>query len=103
MVTEQLFSSDFAIKVLQEDADRIKLLIRNQTNSLCISQCKAFEEVVDTQMYGFSRQVFFAEKVGILKRGEGQQMLSELEAELNRLYTELYETRQDLTDAGWEA
>ena len=54
-------------------------------------------------MYGFSRQVFFAEKVGILKRGEGQQMLSELEAELNRLYTELYETRQDLTDAGWEA
>ena len=59
-------SSDFAIKVLQEDADRIKLLIRNQTNSLCISQCKAFEEVVDTQMYGFSRQVFFAEKVGIL-------------------------------------
>ena len=25
-------SSDFAIKVLQEDADRIKLLIRNQTN-----------------------------------------------------------------------
>lgn len=55
-------SSDFAIKVLQEDADRIKLLIRNQTNSLCISQCKAFEEVVDTQMYGFSRQVFFAEK-----------------------------------------
>ena len=41
-------SSDFAIKVLQEDADRIKLLIRNQTNSLCISQCKAFEEVVDS-------------------------------------------------------
>ena len=30
-------------------------------------------------------------------------MLSDLEAELNRLYTELYETRQDLTDAGWEA
>lgn len=96
-------SSDFAIKVLQEDADRIKLLIRNQTNSLCISQCKAFEEVVDTQMYGFSRQVFFAEKVGILKRGEGQKMLSELEAELNRLYTELYENRQVMTDAGWEA
>ena len=26
-------------------------------------------------------------------------MLSELEAELNRLYTELYENRQDMTDA----
>lgn len=96
-------SSDFAIKILNDDAKRIKLLIQNQHNSLCISQCKAFEEVVDTQMYGFSRQVFFAERIGILKKGEGQQMLSDLEAELNRLYTELYENRQETNETSKEA
>ncbi|MEO1770715.1 MULTISPECIES: DUF1507 family protein [Enterococcus] len=96
-------SSDFAIKILNDDAKRIKLLIQNQHNSLCISQCKAFEEVVDTQMYGFSRQVFFAERIGILNKGEGQQMLSDLEAELNRLYTELYENRQETNETSKEA
>ncbi|MCG6527807.1 DUF1507 family protein, partial [Vibrio parahaemolyticus] len=37
-----------ALNLLLEDAERIKRLIRNQENSLCIAQCKAFEEVVDT-------------------------------------------------------
>ncbi|GCF94561.1 UPF0358 protein [Enterococcus florum] len=91
-------SSDFALKILNDDAERIKLLIRNQQNSLCISQCKAFEEVVDTQMYGFSRQVFFAERIGILEKGRGQQMLSDLEAELNGLYTEIYENQQEISE-----
>lgn len=98
-------SSDFAVKILTEDANRIKLLIRNQHNSLCISQCKAFEEVVDTQMYGFSRQVLFAERIGVLKHGEAQQMLSDLEQELNQLYTELYENRNidNIESTSWEA
>ena len=43
-------SKKFAIQLLEDDAERIKMLIRNQKNSLCISQCKAFEEVVDTQL-----------------------------------------------------
>ncbi|MBV7390279.1 DUF1507 family protein [Enterococcus alishanensis] len=97
-------SSKYAVELLLEDANRIKLLIRNQHNSLCISQCKAFEEVVDTQMYGFSRQVLYAEKIGVLKRGEGQKMLSALEADLNQLYTDLYENRsQDSLESSWEA
>ncbi len=39
-------SKKLAIQVLNDEAERIKRLIRNQNNSLCISQCKAFEEVV---------------------------------------------------------
>ena len=50
-------SNEFAVQVLKDESERIKRLIKNQKNSLCISQCKAFEEVVDTQMYGFSQQV----------------------------------------------
>lgn len=95
-------SSQFALEVLMEDAERIKMLIRNQKNSLCIAQCKAFEEVVDTQMYGFSRQVTYAIRLGIISREDGNQILSDLERELNHLYNEVYEETQDRVDLGKE-
>lgn len=92
-------SPEFARTILIKEADHIKLLIKNQKNSLCISHCKAFEEVVDTQMYGFSRQVVFAEQLEIISQEEGTQLLSELESELNRLYSDVYEQRQEYSDA----
>ncbi|MDH6364221.1 uncharacterized protein YlaN (UPF0358 family) [Enterococcus sp. PF1-24] len=88
-------STQLALELLMEDADRIKMLIRNQKNRLCISQCKAFEEVVDTQMYGFSRQVTYAARLGIITKEHGNQLLSDLEKELNNLYNEVYEETQD--------
>ncbi len=87
----EIISKELAMKLLLEDAERIQMLIRNQKNNLCISQCKAFEEVVDTQMYGFSRQVTYAIRLGIITEAEGQKLLSELEKSLNNLYTEVYE------------
>ena len=93
-------SKKLAIQVLNDEAERIKRLIRNQNNSLCISQCKAFEEVVDTQMYGFSRQVGFAVRIGV--KNEGQLMLSELERELNQLYSEVYQENYDKKEVGKE-
>ncbi|EOT29740.1 YlaN family protein [Enterococcus saccharolyticus] len=84
-------SPELALDLLVQEADRIRMLIRNQKNSLCISQCKAFEEVVDTQMYGLSRQVTFAIRLGIVANEVGQQLLSDLEKDLNQLYNEVYE------------
>ncbi len=84
-------SPESAYDLLLQEADRIRMLIRNQKNSLCISQCKAFEEVVDTQMYGLSRQVAFAIRLGIVSNESGQQLLSDLERDLNQLYNEVYE------------
>ncbi|MGK0550564.1 YlaN family protein [Enterococcus faecalis] len=95
-------SKQFAIELLNDDAKRIMMLIRNQKNSLCISQCKAFEEVVDTQMYGFSRQVTYAIRLGILSNEEGHKMLSNLERELNTLYSEVYEKRQEKNETSKE-
>ncbi len=88
------FSPEFALELLVQDADRIKKLIKNQKNSQCISQCKAFEEVVDTQMYGFSRQVTYAVRLGLVSNEMGHQLMAELEKELNRLYTEVYEDQK---------
>lgn len=93
-------SSQQALELLQQDADRIRSLITNQKNSLCISQCKAFEEVVDTQMYGFSRQVAFAIRLGIVENKVGQQLLADLERDLNVLYSDIYEQQNN---AGKEA
>lgn len=84
-------SPESALDILLEEAERIRMLIRNQKNSLCISQCKAFEEVVDTQMYGLSRQVAYAIRLGIVSNNQGQQVLSDLERDLNQLYNEVYE------------
>ena len=90
----EFISPDLAFQLLQQEAGRIRSLIRNQKNSLCISQCKAFEEVVDTQMYGFSRQVAFAIQLGIVSNDEGQQLLSDLERDLNQLYSDVYEEKK---------
>lgn len=94
--------SEMALNLLLEDAERIKRLIRNQENSLCIAQCKAFEEVVDTQMYGLSRQVAFATHLGIVDNAAGQQLMADLEKDLNQLYSEVYE-EQKSTEIGKEA
>ena len=91
--------SEMALNLLLEDAERIKRLIRNQENSLCIAQCKAFEEVVDTQMYGLSRQVAFATRLGIVDNAAGQQLMADLEKDLNQLYSEVYE-EQKSTEIG---
>ncbi|MDR2832534.1 MAG: YlaN family protein, partial [Streptococcaceae bacterium] len=47
-------TNNTAFELLKEDADKIKNLINKQSHTMCISQCKAFEEVIDTQMYGLS-------------------------------------------------
>jgi len=86
-----LTTEEIALEVLLTEANKIKNLISNQQNHMCIAQCKAFEEVVDTQMYGFSRQIDFAIKIGLITYEEGQKHLIELERELNKVYTDVYE------------
>lgn len=49
-------------------------------------------------MYGFSRQVTYATRLGILTNDEGHRLLSDLERELNQLYTDVYEETQEKRD-----
>ena len=81
-----------ALKQLQEDADKIAQLIKVQMDHLTMPQCPLYEEVLDTQMYGLSREIDFAVKlglVGLVEREEGKEILSLLEQEMNTLH-ELY-------------
>ncbi|QIL46999.1 DUF1507 family protein [Vagococcus coleopterorum] len=84
-----------AVTILENEAQKIQKLISNQQNHLCIAQCKAFEEVVDTQMYGFSKQVEYAVRLNVLTSQEGHKMLANLEQELNKVYSDVYEKQQE--------
>lgn len=79
--------------VLNEDAKQIASLIENQQH-LCVS-CPAFEEVIDTQMFGFSKKVEFATAMGMIEEDEGHLMLSSLEKHLNELYTDAFNSNKN--------
>ncbi|MDN4608986.1 YlaN family protein [Sporosarcina highlanderae] len=78
-----------AMKQLQADADKIAQLIKVQMDHLTMPQCPLYEEVLDTQMYGLSREIDFAVKLGLIEREKGKEILSLLEKEMNILH-ELY-------------
>ena len=38
-------------------------------------QCPLYEEVLDTQMYGLSREIDFAVRLGLVEEAEGKSLL----------------------------
>jgi uncharacterized protein YlaN (UPF0358 family) len=75
--------------LLQEDADKIEKLIEVQMENLTTRQCPLYEEVLDTQMYGLSREIDFAVRAGLITGVAGKEILSKLERNLAQLYEAL--------------
>lgn len=75
-----------ALELLIADADKIAKLIRVQMEHLTMPQCPLYEEVLDTQMFGLSREIDFAVKLGLLEREKGREILDSLEKELSALH-----------------
>ncbi|MFC4778383.1 DUF1507 family protein [Paenibacillus sp. GCM10023252] len=86
-VTVQLHEK--ALRLLEEDAAKIEKLIEVQMENLTTRQCPLYEEVLDTQMYGFSREVDFAVRAGLIDELAGREIVSKLERNLARLYEAL--------------
>lgn len=78
-----------ALELLQEDAEKIAKLIEVQMENLTTRKCPLYEEVLDTQMYGLSREVDFAVRAGLIAQQTGKDILSNLERELAQLYEAL--------------
>jgi uncharacterized protein YlaN (UPF0358 family) len=78
-----------AQSLLEEDADKIEKLIEVQMENLTTRKCPLYEEVLDTQMYGLSREVDFAIRAGLINDTVGKEILSKLERNLARLYEAL--------------
>ncbi|CAG9619854.1 YlaN family protein [Sutcliffiella rhizosphaerae] len=75
-----------AISLLKADSDKILKLIQVQMDNLTMPQCPLYEEVLDTQMFGLSREMDFAVRLGLITEKEGKDILSKLEIELSALY-----------------
>jgi len=90
-VTSAIEIQQKAIQVLQADADKILKLIEVQMKNLTMPQCPLYEEVLDTQMFGLSREIDFAVRLKLVQEDTGKRILQELErklSELNQLYQE---------------
>jgi uncharacterized protein YlaN (UPF0358 family) len=79
--------SQKALQLLREDAEKIEQLIAVQLGNLTLPKCPLYEEVLDTQMFGLSREIDFAVRLGMIQREEGQQIIHELERKLADLYS----------------
>lgn len=75
-----------ALELLIADADKIARLIRVQMDHLTMPQCPLYEEVLDTQMFGLSREIDFAVKLELIDREKGKEILDSLEKELSVLH-----------------
>lgn len=80
---------DKARSLLQEDADKIEKLIEIQLENLTTRKCPLYEEVLDTQMYGLSREIDFAIRAGLVDTAAGKDIISKLERNLALLYEAL--------------
>lgn len=82
-----------AYALLKEDADKIIRLIEVQIDNLMTPQCPLYEEVLDTQMFGLSREIDFAVRLQLIADEDGRAILDNLERKL----TILHETAQKAT------
>lgn len=82
-----------ALAMLKADAQKILKLIEVQMENLTMPQCPLYEEVLDTQMFGLSREIDFAIRLELVSEQEGKQILSDLEKMLANLH-EAYNQEQ---------
>ncbi|WP_394232654.1 YlaN family protein [Niallia oryzisoli] len=75
-----------ANELLKADADKILRLIKVQMDNLTMPQCPLYEDVLDTQMFGLSREIDFAVRLGLIDEIDGKNLLDELEKELLLLH-----------------
>lgn len=84
-------SKEDAMTILQEDATKIKNLVNKQRDTLCLLSCPAFEEVVDTQLFGFSREVNFVIRCALIEEEAGKKLIRDLELALNGHFSAEFE------------
>ncbi|MCZ8520235.1 MULTISPECIES: YlaN family protein [Paenibacillus] len=86
--------SQKALQLLQEDADKIEKLIEVQMENLTTRKCPLYEEVLDTQIYGLSREIDFAIRAELVQEAAGKQILVKLERNLAELYEAMSQNKE---------
>lgn len=82
----ELKQREKATELLKDDAEKILRLIEVQIENFMMPQCPLYEEVLDTQMFGLSREIDFAIRLNLIDEIEGKAILDNLERKLNILH-----------------
>ncbi|MFS0645077.1 YlaN family protein [Siminovitchia sp. 179-K 8D1 HS] len=83
-----------AYALLKADADKILRLIQVQMDNLTMPKCPLYEEVLDTQMFGFSREIEFAVRLGLVDEKDGKELIVSLERRLSALHEAFTESEK---------
>src|SRR5699024_7534707 len=75
-----------AVSLLKADAEKSLRLIEVQIDNLMTLQCPLYEEVLDTQMFGLSREIDFSVRLELITEDAGRALLDNLEHKLSVLY-----------------
>ncbi|MCP1306016.1 YlaN family protein [Paenibacillus tyrfis] len=86
--------SQKALHLLQEDADKIEKLIEVQMENLTTRKCPLYEEVLDTQIYGLSREIDFAIRAELITETAGKLILMKLERNVAQLYEAMSQNKE---------
>jgi uncharacterized protein YlaN (UPF0358 family) len=84
--SEVATDKSLALAILKEDAEKILQLIKVQMDNLTMPQCPLYEEVLDTQMFGLSREIAFAVKLNLISEETGKEIMDTLEKQLSALH-----------------
>lgn len=84
-----------ATALLKEDAAQILRLIEVQIDNLMTPQCPLYEEVLDTQMFGLSREIDFAVRLDLISVEAGREVMDNLEHKLSILYEKAENTSRN--------
>ncbi|WP_102027481.1 YlaN family protein [Salirhabdus sp. Marseille-P4669] len=86
MSSEIITDQKQALAILKEDAEKILQLIKVQMDNLTMPQCPLYEEVLDTQMFGLSREINFAVRLQLISEETGKEIMENLEKQLSGLH-----------------
>ncbi|MBF0713937.1 DUF1507 family protein [Gemella sp. GH3] len=82
----------FSIKVknkIEKDIKKIEDLIEAQLSLRKYRECPLYQDVIDTHIYGISKELELAVEVGLLPKKYSNTVLEELENKLNNMYLNL--------------
>ncbi|MED1865800.1 DUF1507 family protein [Fictibacillus nanhaiensis] len=75
-----------ALDIINADAELLLQLIKVQMEHLTLPHCPLYEEVLDTHIFGLSREINFAVRLGLIEEEVGKEIINSIERKLFILF-----------------
>ena len=74
-------------KRIEEDVMRIEDMISDCVSVKGQRKCPLYQDVIDTQIYGLSKEINLAVEIGCISQEAGRIILADLEDKASEMYT----------------